>query len=85
MARASMGPAEFLLNMLGEQNLCATVLTVTAVLNIALNFALVPSFGMIGAATATSLSITFAAAMNYLVARRRLEIDIAIWSNLPQR
>ena len=40
--RSSMGPAEFLLNMLGEQALCATVLTACALLDIALNFALVP-------------------------------------------
>ena len=40
--RSSMGPAEFLLNMLGQQRLCAAVLATTAVLNVALNFALVP-------------------------------------------
>ncbi|MCC0006786.1 MAG: lipopolysaccharide biosynthesis protein, partial [Hyphomicrobiaceae bacterium] len=33
--RSAMGPAEFLLNMLGEQTLCATVLGFTALLNIA--------------------------------------------------
>jgi O-antigen/teichoic acid export membrane protein len=80
--RSSMGPAEFLLNMLGEQYLCAAVLAATAVLNIALNFALVPAFGLLGAATATSVSLVTAALMNYLVVSRRLEIDIAVWRNL---
>ncbi len=82
--RACMGPAEYLLNMLGEQALCATVLVAAAVLNIALNFALVPNFGLIGAATATSISLMMAALMNSVVVWRRLEIEIAIWKNLPK-
>lgn len=82
--RSSMGPAEFLLNMLGEQALCATVLAASAVVNIALNFALVPVWGLVGAATATSISLMMAALMNYVVVWRRLEIEIAIWRNLPK-
>ena len=82
--RASMGPAEYLLNMLGEQALCATVLVAAAVLNVALNFALVPHYGLIGAASATSLSLVMAALMNSVVVWRRLEIEIAIWKNLPK-
>jgi O-antigen/teichoic acid export membrane protein len=79
-----MGPAEYLLNMLGEQALCATVLVTAAVLNVALNFALVPQYGLIGAACATSLSLVMAALMNSVVVWRRLEIEIAIWKNLPK-
>ncbi len=82
--RSSMGPAEFLLNMLGEQALCATVLTAAAILNVALNFALVPHYGLIGAAIATSTALIMAALMNYVVVWRRLEIEIAIWKNLPK-
>ncbi len=83
--RSSMGPAEFLLNMLGQQRICAAVLATTAVLNIALNFALVPPFGLLGAATATSVSLVAAALMNYLAVSRRLEIDVAVWRNLRKR
>lgn len=82
--RSSMGPAEFLLNMLGEQALCATVLTASALLDVALNFALVPNYGLAGAATATSISLVMAALMNSIVVWRRLEIEIAIWKNLPK-
>ena len=82
--RSSMGPAEYLLNMLGEQALCATVLVAAAVLNIALNFALVPTYGLVGAACATSMSLIMAALMNSVVVWRRLEIEIAIWKNLPK-
>lgn len=81
LVRASMGPAEFVLNMLGEQSLCALVLAVSAVLDIALSFALVPVFGMIGAAIATSAALVTAALMNYVVARRRLELEISIWNS----
>lgn len=82
--RSSMGPAEHLLNVMGEQALCAGVLVTGAVLCIALNFALVPPFGLLGAATATSLTLVAIALMNYLVVSRRLEIEIAVWYNLPK-
>jgi len=83
--RSSMGPAEFLLNMLGEHNVCAVVLFMTAMLNIALNLLLVPAFGLLGAATATSLALVAAALTNYVVVGRRLELDIAVWRNLGKR
>ncbi len=83
--RSAMGPVEILLNMLGEQKVCATVLVSTMVLNISLNFALVPKFGLLGAATATATSLVAAAAMNAAAARMRLGIDAAIWRNLPRR
>jgi O-antigen/teichoic acid export membrane protein len=83
--RSAMGPAEFLLNMLGEQALCASVLTVSALLNIALCFALVPHFGMMGAASATAISLMTAAVLNYVVVRRRLDIEIGIWSNFGRK
>ena len=85
LVRASMGPAEFILNMLGEQQLCALVLVFSAILDVALCFALVPVFGMIGAAVATSVALITAAIMNYAVARRRLELEISIWKRAPVR
>lgn len=85
LGRAAMGPSEFLLNMLGEQRRCAAVLASAAALNVALNFALVPVFGLVGAASATATALIAAALMNYAVARRRLGLDIAIWANLGTR
>ena len=83
MARSSMGPAEFLLNMMGQQKMCAAVLVATVVLNLVLNLVLVPQFGILGAASATASSLTFAALSNYTVVRKRLGLDVAIWKNLP--
>ena len=68
--------------MLGEQTLCALVLVAAAVLDAALCLALVPVYGMLGAAIATSAALTAAALMNYIVARRRLELEISIWASL---
>lgn len=82
LLRAAIGPAEFLLSMLGEQTRCAAVLAATAVMNVALNMMMVPMFGLIGAATATALSLVAAALMNYAIVRARLGIDLAIWRGL---
>lgn len=82
LTRSAMGPAEFLLNMLGEQKRCAAVMAVAAALNIGLNLALVPVYGIIGAALATAASLITAALANAWVARTRLGIDVAIWRNV---
>lgn len=84
LTRSAMGPAEYLLNMLGEQKLCAMVLFGAALLNIALNIILVPRFGLVGAASATAISLTTAALTNAIVVWHRLDIKIAIWKNLPR-
>lgn len=74
--KAMFGPAEYLLNMLGEQKLSAAVLFATALLNILLNFLLIPQFGLLGAATATATSLISAALMFYLAIRFKLNINI---------
>lgn len=85
LARAAMGPAEFLLNMQGEQRACAVVMMSSAAMNILLNIILVPRLGILGAAIATAASLTMAAGLNAAVARWRLGIDVAIWRNLRKK
>lgn len=80
--RSAMGPAEILLNMLGQQRFCALVMAVTAAGNVALNLLLVPMFGLEGAALASALALSGGALMCYGVARRKLGLDVAIWHNL---
>lgn len=77
--RSAMGPSEILLNMLGKQRLCATVQVTTAVLNVILNVTLVPIYGIVGAAAATSTALVTGALLNYIVVNRHLGIEIAIW------
>jgi O-antigen/teichoic acid export membrane protein len=82
LARASIGPAEFLLNTLGEQRRSAMVAVGAALVNVLLNLVLIPRFGLIGAACATTGALLFAATANYTVARRRLGFGISIFQNL---
>ena len=79
LVRAAVGPAEHVLAMLGEQSRCAAVLFAAAGLNIALNFLLIPHYGLMGAAAATSASIAAAAVLMLMVAKRRLGLDILVW------
>lgn len=85
MIRSSFGPVEFILNMLGEQKMCAAILILSAVATIVLNYLLVPLYGMAGAAAATSISLALAPVLHALVARRALNLETAIWRNLPSR
>ena len=82
LVRSAMGPSEFLLNMLGEQKRCAISLVIAAGTTVVLNFLLVPLFGLLGAAAATATALITAALLNYIAARQKLNLDIAIWSNL---
>lgn len=78
--KAMFGPAEYVLNMLGEQQLSASVLFFTAALNLLLNFTLIPIWGLAGAAMATSLSLTIAALLFFVVIRLRLGVNIFAFS-----
>jgi O-antigen/teichoic acid export membrane protein len=80
VVRAAVGPAEFVLRMLGEQKSCAIVLGVTAALDTALCVLLVREFGLIGAAIANASSMVCASLLFYIVARRRLGVDISIFA-----
>jgi len=83
--RSSMGPAEFLLNMLGKQSLCAAVQVTMALTSVVLNFVLVPYYGLIGAAAATSVALMTGALLNNVVVSRTLGIEVAVWRNLSRR
>ncbi len=82
LLRAAVGPAEFVMNMMGEQKTCATVLFFSVIANVALNVLLIPLYGLVGAAIATSLSRVMASVLFYLSAKRRLGLDISILSSL---
>jgi O-antigen/teichoic acid export membrane protein len=80
LARAAVGPVESLLNMLGHQIVCAKVLIGAVALNIAANFALVPYFGLAGAAAATSFAIIAETIFLYGIANRLVGINVLAWS-----
>jgi O-antigen/teichoic acid export membrane protein len=72
LARAAVGPVERLLNMLGQQILCACVYAGTFILNLCICFALIPLYGMAGAAISTSIALIVESVALYTVARSQL-------------
>jgi len=61
-----------LLNMSGHQRAGATVYGVTFVVNVLLNFALIPHYGLYGAAIATTLAMIFETVTLAVVVKRQL-------------
>ncbi len=80
--RSSIGPAEALLVMAGRQKLCASIYAVTLTVNIVLNISLIPIFGIMGAAIATSIALTFETGFLHSSAKRSLGLHAFI---VPQR
>ena len=78
LARAAVGPAERLLNMLGERKQCATVYAIAFAINLVLCVLLIPRIGIEGAAVATSTALVMESIMLYLVAKRRLGFHVFI-------
>jgi O-antigen/teichoic acid export membrane protein len=84
VARSAVGPAESVLTMSGEQNVCAVIYAITLGVNIALNISLIPEYGLYGAAMATSSALLFEAFALYAITRRRLKVHMFIIP-LPKR
>ena len=80
VARSTVGPAESLLTMSGNQNVCAAVYGLTLAFNVGLNVLLIPQLGLWGAALATSLSMVFEAAALAFTTWRRLGIVMLIFA-----
>ncbi len=78
LSRAAVGPAERLLNMLGERKQCAFVYATAFVVNLGLCAILIPRIGIEGAAVATSTALVAESIMFYIVAKRRLGLHIFI-------
>jgi O-antigen/teichoic acid export membrane protein len=78
LARAAVGPAERLLNMLGERKQCVLVYATAFAINLTLCVILIPRIGIEGAAFATSIALVVESMMFYIVAKRRLGFHIFI-------
>ena len=79
LARASVGPAERLLNMLGERQSCALVYAGSFALSIGLCILLIPRLGLAGAAIASSVALVFELVSLFLVAKHRLGLHCFIF------
>jgi O-antigen/teichoic acid export membrane protein len=72
LARAAVGPADRLLNMLGEQKVCALVYVGVFALNFLGCLLLIPSLGITGAAISTSTALIVESITLFLIVSRRL-------------
>ena len=79
MARATVGPVERLLNMLGQQNVCAAVYAAAFVLNIIGCLALIPRYGGLGAGIATAGALVIESVLLFFVTRWRLGLHVFVW------
>ena len=79
LARASVGPAERLLNMVGEQRICAVVYATAFTTNLVLCFVLVPRMGPVGAAISIATALIVESVLLFVMTKRRLGIHAFFW------
>lgn len=79
LARAAIGPSERLLNMLGQQRICAVAYAAAFTVNIVGCVILSPVYGGIGAACATTGAFLVESVLLFLIARRRLGLHMFVW------
>ena len=82
LINAAAGSAGFLLSMTGHQDRVALTYGWTAVLNITLNYILIPRFGITGAGVATATSMIVWNVWLLAEGRARLRLDASILSAL---
>lgn len=75
MVNSAAGCVDFLLNMTGHERDTAKGMAVAAAVNVVLNVALVPVWGIVGAATATAASMTLWNVLLWWRVRQRLGIN----------
>lgn len=76
ISRAAIGPVERLLNMSGNQNICALTYALAFLMNLGLCIALVPRYGGYGAAIATSTALVFESVLLFVLTKRRLGLHV---------
>jgi O-antigen/teichoic acid export membrane protein len=79
LARASVGPSERLLNMVGQQRACAMIYACAFATNLVLCLVLIPRFGLIGAAASTATAIVVESTLLFVVTKRRLGLHIFVF------
>jgi O-antigen/teichoic acid export membrane protein len=79
LARASVGPAERLLGMLGHQRVCAYAYVAAFTFNLGACLLLAPRYGTIGAAIATAGGFVVESIALFIIAKRSLGLHMFIW------
>jgi O-antigen/teichoic acid export membrane protein len=84
LARASIGPAERVLNVVGLQRKCALAYLAAFTVNISVCLALAPGYGALGVATATSGAFVVESVLLFIIAKRGLGLHMFIWPAKPR-
>ena len=79
LARASVGPAERVLNVLGQQRSCAFAYAAAFTVNIGACLVLAPAYGAVGAAIATAAAFVVESASLFVIAKRSLGLHMFVW------
>ena len=82
---ALCGSTNLLLSMTGHQIVVAKVVGVSAALDLLLHLVLVPRFGILGAATATSVTMAIWNVALVVFSFRRMRVDPTVFSMLSRR
>lgn len=84
LVQSLFGPGMMLLSMAGLHHLASIVYFSAFVVNIVLNLILIPSFGMVGAALATCLSVSLTSLGLMVVAITRLHVNPTVLASLSK-
>jgi len=71
LINASFGPVGILLSMCNQEGLVSRALWLLVAANVVFNFVLIPQFGMIGGAIATSITVALVHPFLWLIAKRK--------------
>ena len=82
VGRSAIGPAESLLSMTGQQSVAMFVLATTLISNIVLNISLIPIYGAVGAAIATSTAMFIETAALYIAIYRKLGLHAFVFGSV---
>jgi O-antigen/teichoic acid export membrane protein len=82
LVNATSGPGGYILDLTGHQNISVRVRCCSAILNIGLNYLLIPQFGITGAAMATATAIILDNIAIYIVTVKLMGIQSSIFSSL---
>src|SRR5262249_17929473 len=85
LARAAVGPAERLLNMLGERRACAHAYAGAFLLNVALCFVLIPRLAAVAAAASSATALVFESAWLFLIAKFHLGFHCLVFGRPKER
>ena len=82
VALLMIGSATNALIMTGHEKVVGRLTTLSVVVNLVLNLALIPTFGAIGAACATSAALALQSAQIWFQTKRRLGIDMGLFASI---